>query len=246
MIKLKEFVSPSTYKTSKLSLSHITLLIYFLLIYLLIHFIEAYKIFNTNESITQSPAPSQQPMNNEIQSQTKKLKLSSEQLTKIKNAQSGIPTVQKIIETIKSTSPKQTVSEVCQTKPINNNEAVSDRPQQTHVYSLDSLIASHSQIGSHKLLSFETVLKVVLKHFPIVIDSHLSCSTESDSRYFSKQKLPFTATSLDEFYSWPYGKRKASEWIRAVHVRNKCIEILSNLNISKPIFWTTKQVLFWL
>ena len=49
----------------------------------------------------------------------------------------------------------------------------------------------------------------------------------------------FCATSVDQFFSWNVGKRRASEWQHALKIRNK---IRSALNSSKI---TTKEVMIW-
>lgn len=65
--------------------------------------------------------------------------------------------------------------------------------------------------------SFESFLKIAMKFYPIIL-------TQYYPNY--KHKLPFCASSMQEFYSWSYAKRRANEWLRALYIKRKCIQML--------------------
>ena len=76
-----------------------------------------------------------------------------------------------------------------------------------------------------------------MKQYPIILSENY--------HYYHpnfRHKLPFAATSIHEFYSWPYAKRKANEWMRALEIKKKCIQMikasyrLNNVDSSMKIF----------
>ena len=101
---------------------------------------------------------------------------------------------------------------------------------------------------------FESLLRQWVNKFPILVSDSLKkkmlrkhgavvvrASNCSDCCLLS-------ARSMHEYYSWPYGKRKACEWMRAVHLRRHCLGQLGNTsepNAAEPA-WSTKQVILWL
>jgi hypothetical protein len=81
---------------------------------------------------------------------------------------------------------------------------------------------------------------MAIKTTPIVLE----CYNEANARP-NKHKLPFAASNIHEYYSWPLAKRRASEWMRALCIRRKCLNMSAKLR--RPIEpWTTKQILIWL
>lgn len=87
--------------------------------------------------------------------------------------------------------------------------------------------------------SFESLLKLVLRRFPLVLDN-----TGNRAKL-----LPFCASSLREYNSWPYGKRRANEWMRAKSIQRECMRlIVANAMYLKKIepAWSTKRILLWL
>uniref|UniRef100_A0A4W3I070 YEATS domain containing 2 n=1 Tax=Callorhinchus milii TaxID=7868 RepID=A0A4W3I070_CALMI len=57
---------------------------------------------------------------------------------------------------------------------------------------------------------------------------------------------PFTATSLEQYYSWNIGKRRASEWQRAVVVRKMLQEVVETCpRFSSIEVMKTKQIMWW-
>jgi hypothetical protein len=90
---------------------------------------------------------------------------------------------------------------------------------QSNIYSMENLC---SQLIKKPLpFTFESCVKTAMKHFPIVL---------SESARILKHELPFCATSIKEFYSWSYAKRRANEWMRAVAIKNKCIKLAREYN----------------
>jgi hypothetical protein len=94
-------------------------------------------------------------------------------------------------------------------------------------------------------MSYESCLKALLHNYPIFL-------AENNFNKPASIALPYLcASSLNEFYSWPYGKRKAIEWMRAVHLRRKCELILLNDAKSEHLdnkkqLWSTKRIVLWL
>ena len=99
--------------------------------------------------------------------------------------------------------------------------------------------------------NFEAFLKIALKCSPII--APYQNSNFSDNEEFKNnmpKELPFCAQSIHQFYSWPYAKRKASEWMRALHVKRTCEELIKKDNRSNEEsslkVWSTKSILLWL
>uniref|UniRef100_A0A4W3I899 YEATS domain-containing protein 2 n=1 Tax=Callorhinchus milii TaxID=7868 RepID=A0A4W3I899_CALMI len=62
----------------------------------------------------------------------------------------------------------------------------------------------------------------------------------------SEDSHPFTATSLEQYYSWNIGKRRASEWQRAVVVRKMLQEVVETCpRFSSIEVMKTKQIMWW-
>ena len=129
----------------------------------------------------------------------------------------------------------------------------STTPLTNNVYSINYLIDQLDKTKTSLLdLNFEAFLRTALKFYPIISSiqnlTNTNNSEQSKTRYF--KPLPFSAQSIHEFYSWPYGKRKAMEWMRALHVKRKCeeiIKLIQNSSDKKTVeSWSTKSVLLWL
>ncbi|XP_072429073.1 YEATS domain-containing protein 2 isoform X6 [Chiloscyllium punctatum] len=57
---------------------------------------------------------------------------------------------------------------------------------------------------------------------------------------------PFCATSLEQYYSWNIGKRRAAEWQRAVAVRKILQEVMEKCpRFSNTDIMKTKQIMYW-
>ncbi|XP_060690926.1 YEATS domain-containing protein 2 isoform X4 [Hemiscyllium ocellatum] len=57
---------------------------------------------------------------------------------------------------------------------------------------------------------------------------------------------PFCATSLEQYYSWNIGKRRAAEWQRAVTVRKILQEVMEKCpRFSNTDIMKTKQIMYW-
>ncbi len=84
--------------------------------------------------------------------------------------------------------------------------------------------------------TFEACLKQSLRECPIVLAEYMP----------GLKQLYFCARSIQEFYSWPYAKRRAKEWLRALEIKNRCIKILSINKKSSVAIWSTKAIVIWL
>lgn len=154
----------------------------------------------------------------------KKVKLSSDQLTKIKNNNSLESKVEEITTLQKSNSDDFNVHNLCSVKTVLNN--------------------LNCKLETFK---FEGLIRQALANYPIINNLELR-------NFHSKKKrrhLSFSARSIHEFYSWPYAKRKASEWIRALYIKRKCSQIIESLNdhfkskLNIQV-WSTKCIVLWL
>jgi hypothetical protein len=197
----------------------------------------------------QQPNSSSQPsLDFTHQTLTKKIKLTPDQLTKIKSAS----------EVVAAVSPLASVASILPGSNLENSiNSVAFNEQQQQKSDADELYAQlefftpkayefHSDLSSHKIISFESLVKMAIKTTPIILEEYYYYEAQSSfiSRP-SKSKLPFAAASISEFYSWPYAKRKANEWMRALSIRRKCIGMAVKARRQiEP--WTTKQILLWL
>lgn len=77
-------------------------------------------------------------------------------------------------------------------------------------------------------------MKRIIRKYPLVANFNSHISKRSSL-------LPFCARNLNDFYKWPYAKRRANEWMRALYVKRKCIELGK---IEKA--WSTKSIVIWL
>ena len=66
----------------------------------------------------------------------------------------------------------------------------------------------------------------------------MSCTVQSDH--------PFMATSLEHFYSWNIGKRRAAEWHRAIAIKDLAREAAKRSKKLKDVEeWSTKKIMWW-
>lgn len=86
-----------------------------------------------------------------------------------------------------------------------------------------------------KNLKYENLISESLRHYPIIGDYHKK-----------RRKLSFSAQSIHEFYSWPYAKRRANEWIRAVFIKKKCSYLIEKYDLKSICPWSTKSIVLWL
>lgn len=125
------------------------------------------------------------------------------------------------------------------------------------IYSVEYLIEKLNKLKENEPIvlneniTFESFIKLSLNNFPIISGHNSSNSNSNVNKHKRAMVLPFSASSIHEYYSWPYAKRKAKEWTRAVYVKRKCIQLLNNLNSyfktnSAIEVWSTKQILLWL
>lgn len=168
----------------------------------------------------------------------KKVKLTTDQLTKIKNNSLRIAPPAQSLETINKSEP---IDE--QKSKTNEIESIKEEP-----INIDNLCSEQSLIESTQskksILKFEHLIQKALKHYPII--NHPSFHLKAD-RTRKRKKLCFSAQSIHEYYSWPYAKRKANEWIRALHIKRKCFQLLENSDEKINYdMWSTKTIVLWL
>lgn len=154
----------------------------------------------------------------------KRIKLSTDQLTKIKTSSSSFGV---------KTNPESASLPHCSIKTEPTEEKPPESREETcreekPAFEEIPLVYSIPKLSSlcELTTSFETVLKRLLPSCPLVDRS-------------GRREL--SATSMREYFSWPYGKRKAREWMRAVRLR----EMAANLT-SEVVAWSTKRVVLWL
>lgn len=158
----------------------------------------------------------------------KRIKLSTDQLTKIKTSSSSfgvksnpestnLPTC--LIKT-EPTEEKPVQPESKEETCREENRALEEIPL---VYSIQKL-SSLCELTRGTTTSFETILKRLLPSCPLVDRS---------------RGRELNATSMREYFSWPYGKRKAREWMRAVRLREMAGKLTSEV-------WSTKRIVLWL
>ena len=115
------------------------------------------------------------------------------------------------------------------------------------VYSVHTLIESldKNKPMSDSSITFESYLKIALKYYPIVLSREYSSMDLQRLKF----KYPFCASSMHEFYSWPYAKRKSSEWMRALSIKRKCAHLIKSAKYfdgSQVDLWSTKSIVIWL
>ncbi|XP_048398079.2 YEATS domain-containing protein 2 isoform X3 [Stegostoma tigrinum] len=82
--------------------------------------------------------------------------------------------------------------------------------------------------------NIQQLLTAILKKVPLI-----ALKKNEDSN-------PFCATSLEQYYSWNIGKRRAAEWQRAVAVRKILQEVMEKCSrFSSTDVMKTKQIMYW-
>ncbi len=181
----------------------------------------------------------------------KKLKLTPDQLTKVKNSFLINQPIDTKIQQTSSYSSNDT--QFIKQEPLDDpKSSISNydlQKNQNNFYTLERLSIKYFDIETYKNITYELLVKLTLKNYPII----LSNEQVKIANYF-KSKLPFSACSANEYYhKWSLAKRRAHEWMRAVYIKNKCNQILNSLKLGNannkfdPVqTWTTRQVLTWL
>lgn len=93
---------------------------------------------------------------------------------------------------------------------------------------------THELINTEHIENMTQLLTAIVKKFPLIVPEK------------SEDSHPFCATSVDQYYSWNIGKRRAAELQRAVAVRRVCADLLERtprLQALTPA--RTKEVLRW-
>nr|KAJ8033857.1 YEATS domain-containing protein 2 [Holothuria leucospilota] len=89
-------------------------------------------------------------------------------------------------------------------------------------------------VSLYKVKTMEELIRNIVKIKPLFKENR------------KVEELPYAALTLQEFQSWPIGKRRASEWLRALDVRKTAqnlIHKIMDLWEEKP--WNTKKVMRW-
>ncbi|XP_069473932.1 YEATS domain-containing protein 2 isoform X2 [Ambystoma mexicanum] len=88
-------------------------------------------------------------------------------------------------------------------------------------------------ISTEYLENSQQLLTTVVKNIPLVTEK-------------SEDVEPFCAKSVEQYYSWNIGKRRAAEWQRAVRVRKVLREIIEkNPKFNSVNLLTTKHIVYW-
>lgn len=93
---------------------------------------------------------------------------------------------------------------------------------------------THELINTEHIENMTQLLTAIVKKFPLIVPEK------------NEDSHPFCATSVDQYYSWNIGKRRAAELQRAVAVRRVCADLLERtprLQALTPA--RTKEVLRW-
>lgn len=185
---------------------------------------------------------------------SKKITLSAEQLAKIKISSSIIKIEDQLKPSLDQKKQQQQIEldqEVKQQKVVvvepTKQTVVAEETKPVNVpidanliYTVENLKQKMSS-PEFPNISFEFFVRQALTSCPLI------SKAGGDSRGATPQ-TPFSVESVHEFYSWPYPKRKAKEWMRALTLKQKCIQMIDNLGLSQRVLlkWSTKQVIMWL
>ncbi|XP_052388208.1 YEATS domain-containing protein 2 isoform X1 [Carassius gibelio] len=94
--------------------------------------------------------------------------------------------------------------------------------------------SSTHELNTEHIENMTQLLTAIVKKFPLIVPEK------------NEDSHPFCATSVDQYYSWNIGKRRAAELQRAVAVRRVCADLLERtprLQALTPP--RTKEVLRW-
>uniref|UniRef100_A0A8C1W0G8 YEATS domain-containing protein 2 n=1 Tax=Cyprinus carpio TaxID=7962 RepID=A0A8C1W0G8_CYPCA len=114
------------------------------------------------------------------------------------------------------------------TTPASTDEAATIKVEQ----GIES--TAHELINTEHIENMTQLLTAIVKKFPLIVPEK------------NEDSHPFCATSVDQYYSWNIGKRRAAELQRAVAVRRVCADLLERtprLQALTPP--RTKEVLCW-
>ncbi|XP_078266844.1 YEATS domain-containing protein 2 isoform X5 [Rhinoraja longicauda] len=82
--------------------------------------------------------------------------------------------------------------------------------------------------------NMQQLLSAILKKLPLIMPKK------------TEDSHPFCAVSLEQYYSWNIGKRRAAEWQRAVAVRKILQEVMEKCpRFSRTEVMKTKQIVHW-
>ncbi|KAG8580606.1 hypothetical protein GDO81_007360 [Engystomops pustulosus] len=98
----------------------------------------------------------------------------------------------------------------------------------------DNVDSESSSVKTEHLQNFKQLLTATVKKVPLIGERDEDCSN------------PFCASSLEQYYSWHIGKRRASEWQRAVTMKKMLQEIIekqAKFNNIAPL--KTKEIVHW-
>uniref|UniRef100_A0A8C4T543 YEATS domain-containing protein 2 n=1 Tax=Erpetoichthys calabaricus TaxID=27687 RepID=A0A8C4T543_ERPCA len=91
----------------------------------------------------------------------------------------------------------------------------------------------HDLINTEHLDNIHQLLSAIVEKFPIIVKE-------------KNESTPFCAMSLEQYYSWNIGKRRAAEWQRAIAVKKVLHEILQKSQKFASITpFKTKQIVTW-
>jgi hypothetical protein len=137
--------------------------------------------------------------------------------------------------------------------PIDKKSKQEDEPQTRQldqlIYSVDSLISKFNiEIDSFKNKksnnNFEDWINKSIKYFPLVLNFNFDESNKHVKQ--QKYQLGFCAKTLHEYYLWPYAKRKANEWLRALHIKRFILEKLDKDSQPMVNIMSTKNIVLYL
>ncbi|MBN3284003.1 YETS2 protein, partial [Polyodon spathula] len=150
---------------------------------------------------------------------------------------SGLSTATSLITS--STSPSTPTTSTVQVKSEPgivgpSSSAVSSATGSTAVKVEQGTEASLELINTENLKNLHQLLTALVKKFPLIV-----CEKTEDSS-------PFCARSVEQYYSWNIGKRRAAEWQRAVAVKKVLQEILEKSERFQNITpLKSKQIVQW-
>ncbi|XP_073437358.1 YEATS domain-containing protein 2 isoform X2 [Dendrobates tinctorius] len=98
----------------------------------------------------------------------------------------------------------------------------------------DNMESESSSVKTEHLQNFKQLLTAMVKKIPLIGERDEDGSNT------------FCARSLDQYYSWNIGKRRASEWQRAIAMKKKLLEIIekqAKFGNFAPL--KTKEIVHW-
>jgi hypothetical protein len=92
------------------------------------------------------------------------------------------------------------------------------------VYTINDSLLNDVVKCVNKFNNYECYLKIAQKYSPII------------SKNVNKHNLPFCARSLNEYFSWPCAKRRATEWMRALNIKQRANSMIIK-SVSKQKYY---------